>query len=104
MIWEGHVTIADNNSMECCHCSWTAEKTKSRSIAHRVASNHVAVSHPELVKKQTTTKRKYTKRAKLVADEVVTAKPRKSVRAEVNFCPGCGCNLHAVSVAMGMTT
>lgn len=36
-------------------------------------------------------------------------KPRKTYTrkakqtSEVNYCPGCGCNLHAVRVAMSLT-
>lgn len=78
----------------CKHCKDVGGPYKNASICQRMASNHVVKKHPDIAKpasqQASEPKRPYTPRK------------QKSASLGVNFCPGCGCNLNAIRVALSL--
>lgn len=94
-IYDGHCDMHKNHSFTCNECSRDFGPYKNAGVANRMASNHVVTMHKDkLPAKAEKPKRAYSKRVS----------PTSSTRSliGVNYCPGCGCNLAAVRVAMGM--
>jgi hypothetical protein len=83
-------------TVSCKHCDWVSQKYKSDPIARRMASCHIVKNHTDIAKPAQPSikpKRHYTPRQ---------PKPVQT-ESHVNFCPGCGCNLKAVQVAMNLS-
>lgn len=98
-------------TIKCPHCprSFTGE-FKTRFAAARLKANlanHIKGSHPEhyvpkvkLVKVEPITDINWVGEAPAATRRPYTHKSKPE--SSVNFCPGCGCNLRAVKVAMGL--
>lgn len=100
-----HVVPKGNKfTATCNHCEWRGDYF-SDGVARRVAGNHIVKQHPD----QCPPKPKFVAKSPVVAvaEEAPPIKrpytPRKpKPTLGVNFCPGCGCNLNAVRVALSL--
>lgn len=97
-----HYTIKGTTA-HCNHCKWHKEYANA-TLAKRMGGNHVVKTHPDKcppaghtikakpsseIRAEEPAKRPYTKR-------------RQPAQLGVNFCPCCGTNLRAVSVALSV--
>lgn len=94
----------------CNHCGYVAVNPDDNTTK-RMLGNHMRYRHPEHHKPLQKCVRKNPLPVASVADPA-TGQPAtpakrtwsrvKKSTLDVNFCPGCGCNLRAVKVAMGL--
>jgi len=88
----------------CKHCPKEFHNNAEFRLRANIG-NHMRSAHPEHYQPTPAAeaKREWVKNRKKAVDKpTAVRKVRKQPVALVKYCPNCGCNIHAVSVAMGL--